>query len=94
MPFDRLATFTGDPKAVPVRVVPPSPDVHVAVYVAMAAPPLSAGGLKETLVVVVAGVVAAPMAGGSGAVAGTLTLLDAEEAEESPAELVATTVHV
>ena len=61
----------------------------------MTDPPLEPGAVKATVAVVCPVVVADPIVGGAGAVPATVVIeLDAPEAPEVPALLVAVTVNV
>lgn len=81
-------TVSGD--APPVAVKPPGLDVTV--YEVIAEPPLNTGGVK-VIVASPSPLVAVPIVGASGTVAGVTELL-ALEAEPVPTALVAVTVNV
>jgi hypothetical protein len=86
--FDKPVTVIGD--ALPVPVKPPG--LEVTVYEVIAEPPLNTGGVN-VIVAWPLPLVAVPIVGASGTVAGVTELL-ALEADPVPTALVAVTVNV
>ena len=88
MPFVSPVTVIG--LAVPVPVLPPV--LEVTVYNVIALPPFDAGAVKLTVACVLP-LVAVPIVGAPGVVAG-VTLLEAADAGPVPITFVAVTVNV
>ncbi len=94
LPLDRLVTEIGDVPPLADRVVPPSPEVHVAVYPVTLVPPSSVGAVNDTLVAWLAGSDAVTPVGDPGTVVGTAREAEGVDARDVPTELVAVTLHV